>query len=574
MRWSQYYVPTLKEAPADAEVISHQLLIRAGMIRKLTSGVYNYLPLGLRAIRKVEQIVREEMDRSGAQEVLLPAVQPADLWIESGRWEHYGKELLRFKDRHDRDCCIGPTHEEVITDMIRGEVRSYRQLPFTMYQIQTKFRDEIRPRFGLMRGREFIMKDAYSFDCDDAGATLSYTTMYEAYRRVFSRLALRFRAVEADSGSIGGSFSHEFMVLANTGEDTIASCLSCEYAANVERAEVRAPESRNPATPPALRETPTPGRHSVEDVAAFLKLAPGDIVKTILLDVDGRPVAALVRGDHELNEIKVKNHLNAARARLASPEQVRAWSGAPVGFAGPVGLGVPVLADCALSAREGWVTGANKADAHFVNVSLSRDAGITEYADLRRIAPDDPCPRCGGAIETMRGIEVGHVFKLGLKYSKAMNATFLDANGREHCIVMGCYGIGVSRVVAACIEQNHDEAGIMFPPPIAPFEAVLMNLDGKSANVAAKAEDMYAFLRREGLDVLLDDRDERPGVKFKDADLIGAPMQLVLGAKGFAGGFVEAKNRRTGKKAELPLDGFAEAFRAWKKEVYAGWGME
>jgi prolyl-tRNA synthetase len=573
MRWSHYYIPTLKEAPADAEVISHQLLIRAGMIRKLTSGIYNYLPLGLRVIRKVERIVREEMDRSGAQEVLLPAVQPADLWIESGRWVHYGKELLRFKDRHDRDCCFGPTHEEVITDLIRGEVRSYRQLPFTMYQIQTKFRDEIRPRFGLMRGREFIMKDAYSFDRDDAGADTSYWTMYKAYERVFSRLALRFRAVEADSGSIGGSFSHEFMVLANTGEDTIVACTNCKYAANVERAEVGPPEQRDPTVPPAYTEVYTPDQHTVEEVAAFLNVAPRDIVKTILLDVDGKPVAVLVRGDHELNEIKIKNRLKAEEVRLANPEQVQAWSGAPVGFAGPVGLNMPVLADHALNAREGWVTGANKADAHFVNVSLARDAGITEYADLRSIQPGDPCPRCGGKIETMRGIEVGHVFKLGLKYSEALKATFLDENGKERFIVMGCYGIGVSRVAAACIEQNHDESGIMFPPPIAPFEVALALLDGKSEEVVAKADEIYAFLQTEGIDVLLDDRDERPGVKFKDADLIGAPMQLVLGAKGFARGIVEAKSRRSGQKTELPLDGFAEAFRVWKREVYAEWGV-
>ena len=593
MRWSQYYIPTLKEAPADAEVISHQLLTRAGLIRKLASGIYSYLPLGLRALRKVEAIVREEMDAAGAQEVLLPAVQPADLWIESGRWEHYGKELLRFKDRHDRDCCLGPTHEEVITDLIRGEVRSYRQLPITMYQIQTKFRDEIRPRFGLMRGHEFIMKDAYSFDRDDAGADLSYKVMYDAYARVFSRLALRFRAVEADSGSIGGSFSHEFVVLAGTGEDTTAACTACAYAANVERAEVGPPRDfqaekellvgKEQAQPPAYTEVFTPKQHTVAAVVGFLKAAglaveSQDLVKTIVLDVDGKPVAALVRGDHELNEIKIKNRLKAKEARLASPEQVRAWTGAPVGFAGPIGLNMPVLADYSLSAsvmpKDGWVTGANKSDAHFVGVSLARDAGVTEYADLRSILPGDPCPRCGAAVETMRGIEVGHVFKLGLKYSEALKATFLDENGKDRFMVMGCYGIGVSRVLAACIEQNHDEGGIMFPPPIAPFEVVLANLDGKSGECAAKAEEIYAFLRDvEGLDVLLDDRDERPGVKFKDADLIGAPMQLVIGGKGLARGIVEAKNRMNGQKTELPLAGFAEAFRAWKKEVYFTWNM-
>ena len=575
MRWSKYYIPTLKEAPADAEVISHQLLIRAGMIRKLTAGVYNYLPLGLRSIKKVEQIVREEMERAGAQEVLLPAVQPADLWIESGRWEHYGKELLRFKDRHDRDCCLGPTHEEVVTDLIRGEVRSYRQLPFTLYQIQTKFRDEIRPRFGLMRGREFIMKDAYSFDRDDAGADISYVGMYEAYKRVFSRLALRFRAVEADSGSIGGSFSHEFMVLANTGEDTIASCTACEYAANVERAEVRLPDVREDAAPPAaVEEVFTPAQHTVAEVAAFLNLSPERILKTILLEVDGKPLAALVRGDHELNEIKIKNYFHAENVRLATPEQVTAWTGAPVGYAGPVGLDVPVIADHALYAREGWVTGANKGDAHFVNVSLVRDLPGTKYADIRSIEPGDPCPRCGGKVETMRGIEVGHVFKLGLKYSEALKAMFLDENGKEQFIVMGCYGIGVSRVVAACIEQNHDDNGIIFPPPVAPFEIVLANLDTKTPEVCAKAEELYDFLQSLGIDVLLDDREERPGVKFKDADLIGAPLQLILGAKGFARGVVEAKNRRSNQKIELPLQGFAEAFLAWKAGVYNEWGMK
>ena len=592
MRWSQYYIPTLKEAPADAEVISHQLLTRAGLIRKLASGIYSYLPLGLRAIRKVERIVREEMDASGAQEVLLPAVQPSDLWVESGRWTHYGKELLRFKDRHDRDCCLGPTHEEAITDLIRGEVRSYRQLPFTMYQIQTKFRDEIRPRFGLMRGREFIMKDAYSFDCDDAGADLSYKTIFDAYERIFSRLGLCFRAVEADSGSIGGSFSHEFMVLAGTGEDSIAACTACKYAANMERAEVGLKRDSQaelglsvgskPPQPPAYTEIFTPKQHTVAEVVGFLKAAgiaveAQGLVKTILLDVDGKLVAALVRGDHELNEIKIKNRLSAKEVRLASPAQVRAWTGAPVGFAGPVGLNMPVLADHALSASlmpgEGWVTGANKADAHFVNVSLARDAGITEYADLRCIQPGDPCPRCGGTIETMRGIEVGHIFKLGLKYSEALKATVLDENGKERFIVMGCYGIGVSRVLAACIEQNHDESGIMFPPPVAPFEVMLANLDSKSEEAAAKAEGITVFLQAEGLDVLLDDRDERPGVKFKDADLIGAPMQLVVGAKSLARGIVEAKSRVSGRKIELPLDGFAEAFRVWRSEVYAEWNM-
>ena len=573
MRWSNYYIPTLKEAPADAEVVSHQLLVRAGMIRKLTAGIYSYLPLGLRAISKVANIVREEMNRAGAQEVLLPAVQPADLWVESGRWEHYGKELLRFKDRHDREYCMGPTHEEVITDLIRGEVRSYRQLPFTLYQIQTKFRDEIRPRFGLMRGREFIMKDAYSFDRDDEGADASYQAMYAAYRRIFSRLALRFRAVEADSGSIGGSFSHEFMVLASTGEDVVIACTACDYAANLERAEVRPSVAVDVAEPPATEEVFTPEQHTVEELSIFLDTAPEKIVKTILLDVDGKPLAALVRGDHELNEIKLKNHLNADSVRLATPEEVQAWTKAPVGFAGPRGLDMPVIADHALAASEGWVVGANKKDTHLLHFSLKRDAVVAAYADIRSIKAGEPCPRCSGPVEAMRGIEVGHVFKLGLKYSEALNAVFLDENGKERLIVMGCYGIGVTRVVAACIEQNHDEGGIVFPPPIAPFEVALLNLDIKSSEVCAKAEELHGLLEGMGHDVLLDDRDERPGVKFKDADLTGSPLQLVLGSKGFARGVVEAKDRRSGEKTELPLEGFAEAFASWKSKVYAAWNI-
>ena len=575
MLLSRYFVPTLKEAPADAEVISHKLLIRAGLIRRLTSGVYSYLPMGWRSINKVANIVREEMNRAGALELLLPTVQPADLWQESGRWDHYGKELLRFTDRHNRECCLGPTHEEVITDLVRRDVKSYRQLPLNLYQIQTKFRDEIRPRFGLMRGREFMMKDAYSFDRDDAGADKSYKAMYEAYRRIFQRLALRFRPVEADSGSIGGSFSHEFMVLASTGEDTIAACTACEYAANVERAVVRTLAQRDETPPPAMHTVATPGQHSVQDVAAFMKVTPKDIVKTILLCADDQPVAALVRGDREINEAKVKNLLNAATIAFATPEQVIAWTGAPVGFAGPVGLkGVRVIADQELSLREGWITGANTADAHHADVSLARDAAITEYADIRTIQEGDPCPKCSGVMEFPRGIEVGHVFKLGTKYSESLKATFLDENGKEQLMVMGCYGIGVTRVLAACLEQNNDEHGIIFPPPVAPFQVALLNLDSKDATVSAKAMEIHDALEASGLEVLMDDRDERPGVKFKDADLVGLPMQLVLGGKGLGRGVVEAKDRRTGEKTELPVEGFMEAFAAWKKQVYAGWNMQ
>ncbi len=574
MRLSRYFAPTLKEAPADAEVVSHKLLVRAGMIRRLTSGVYSYLPMGWRSLNKIAGIVRREMDRAGALELLLPTVQPADLWQESGRWEHYGKELLRFRDRNDRECCLGPTHEEVITDIVRREIKSYRQLPVNMYQIQTKFRDEIRPRFGLMRGREFIMKDAYSFDRDDAGAEKSYRAMFEAYKQVFIRLGLRFKPVEADSGSIGGSFSHEFMVLAQTGEDVIASCTDCDYAANVERAVVRGRGAKDATVPPAFSTAPTPGKHTVEEVAAFLGVPADGIVKTILLDVDGQPVAALVRGDRELNPVKVKNLMNANSAAFAAPEQVTAWTGAPVGFAGPVGLKVSrIIADSELELREGWVTGANAADAHYINVSLIRDAAITEYADIRMIAEGDPCPACGGRMEFPRGIEVGHVFKLGTKYSSAMRAVYLDENGKEQLIVMGCYGIGVSRILAACIEQNHDENGIMFPPPVAPFHVSLLNLDPRADEASARAQEIHDLLESSGLEVLLDDRDERPGVKFKDADLMGLPMQLIVGGKGLARGIVEAKDRRTGEKAELPVDGFAAAFAAWKDMVFAGWGL-
>jgi len=580
MRLSKSYVPTLKEVPAEAEVVSHRLLLRAGFIRKLTAGIYTYLPMGLKTLNKVADIVREEMDRAGAQEILMPMVQPGDLWRETGRWDFYGKELLRLRDRHDREYCLGPTHEEVVTDLVRGEVRSYRQLPLNLYQIQTKFRDEIRPRFGLMRGREFVMKDAYSFDRDEAGADASYRAMYDAYKAIFRRLGLEFRPVEADTGSIGGSFSHEFMVLADTGEDTIAVCQACDYAANLEKAEVVAPVDKcncGGDCGPAVA-IPTPGMHTVEEVCAYLEIEPDTLVKTLLFDVDGAPVAGLVRGDRELNEIKLKNHLGATEVKLATPEQVVAWTGAPVGFAGPVGLqgglkGVRIIADRELDFDCGWVVGANKADQHLKSVDLRRDAVIEAYTDLRNITAGDKCPRCGGAIDLRRGIEVGHVFKLGLKYSQAMNAVFLDENGKEQIMVMGCYGIGVSRIVASAIEQNHDADGIKFPPSIAPFEVALLSLGGKEPEVIEAADRLYAELVKQGIEVLYDDRDERPGSKFKDADLMGMPMQLVLGGKGLKNGIIEAKDRRTGEKRELKLASFAAEFADWRRSVRQGWGL-
>jgi len=579
MRLSKAYVPTLKEVPAEAEVVSHRLLLRAGFIRKLTAGIYTYLPLGLRAVNKVADICREEMDRAGAQDILMPTVQPGALWRETGRWEFSGRELLRFVDRHDRDYCLGPTHEEVVTDLVRGEVRSYRQLPLNLYQIQTKFRDEIRPRFGLMRGREFVMKDAYSFDRDEAGADTSYRAMYDAYCAIFRRLGLEFRPVEADTGSIGGNFSHEFMVLADTGEDTIATCQACDYAANLEKAEVVVPADKCDCGHdcPAFSPVSTPGVHTVPELCEFLAIEPDAVVKTLLFDVDGRPVAALVRGDRELNEIKLKNHLHAQDVKLASPEQVIAWTGAPVGFAGPVNLkvaGLRIVADRELDFDCGWVVGANAADAHLRNVDLRRDVTLDGYADLRNITEADRCPRCGGEIRLRRGIEVGHVFKLGLKYSKAMNAVFLDENGKEQVMVMGCYGIGVSRIVASAIEQNHDADGIKFPPSIAPYEVSLLSLGGKEPEVVEAADRLYAELRKQGVEVLYDDRDERPGVKFKDADLMGMPMQLVLGGKGLKAGIIEAKDRRTGEKRELKLDGFAAEFASWRRAVRQGWGLD
>lgn len=579
MRLSRFYIPTLKEDPSEAEVVSHKLLMRAGMIRKLTSGIYNYLPLGLKSVNKVANIVREEMNRAGALEVLMPMVQPGDLWQETGRWDYYGKELLRVKDRHGRDYCLGPTHEEVITDLVRGEVKSYKQLPLNLYQIQTKFRDEIRPRFGLMRGREFIMKDAYSFDKDEAGAEESYANMFEAYKKAFSRIGLNFRPVQADSGAIGGDFSHEFHVLADTGEDTIAVCKDekCGYAANLEKAKVAAPagESMLNAECPAIEEVATPGKHTVEEVCEFLGVSQDKLVKTLLFTVDGEPVAALVRGDRELNDVKLRNLVGGNEIEMATEEQVKEWTGAPVGFAGPVGINVErIFADHELLAATDWIAGANKGDTHIKHLSLGRDCKIEQFADLRVITEADPCPDCGAAIEFTKGIEVGHVFKLGSKYSKSMEATFLDENGKTQPMVMGCYGIGVSRIVASAIEQNNDENGAIFPPTIAPFELCVISLGGKDAAVNEKAEELYNELMEMGIDAAYDDRKERPGVKFADADLIGYPMQLVIGGKGLKNGIVEAKNRKTGEKIELPLEGFTEAFKTWRAEIWQSWGLK
>ncbi len=558
MLYSRYFIPTIKETPSDAEVVSHQLMLRAGMIRKLASGIYNYLPLGLRSIRKFENIVREEMDRSGAIEMLMPSVQPAELWQESGRWAFYGKELLRFKDRKDAEFCMGPTHEEVITDMVRREIKSYRQMPINFYQIQGKFRDEIRPRFGLMRGREFIMKDAYSFDVDSSAADLSYTKMFDAYMRIFERCGLNFRAVEADTGSIGGSSSHEFMVLADSGEDAIVSCDACRYAANVEKAESPLFTAGYDSNNEPLQKVSTPDMKTIADVAAFLNVAADQTVKTLVYASDsGELVMALLRGDHELNELKLKNHLGWDEIQMATEEQIFACTGSPVGFLGPIGLvmDIPVIADNVVQGMSSVVLGANEKDVHCINARRGRDFEVTRFADIRTVEAGDACPRCAsGKLEMWRGIEVGHVFKLGTKYSKALNATYLDANGKEQVIFMGCYGIGIGRTVAAAIEQNHDEHGIIFPLPIAPFHCSVVAVNTKDAAVMSAAEEIYSHLGKSGVEVLFDDRDERPGVKFKDNDLIGIPLRIVVGSKGLAEGKVEMKIRATGEVLSLPLD--------------------
>lgn len=567
MRYSQYFIPTVKETPSDAEVVSHQLMLRAGMIRKLAAGIYSYLPLGLRSIRKVETIVREEMNRADAIELLMPSVQPAELWQESKRWEQYGKELLRFKDRKDAEFCLGPTHEEVVTDIVRREVKSYRQLPLNLYQIQNKFRDEIRPRFGLMRGREFIMKDAYSFDVDSAAADLSYEKMYQAYRRIFQRCGLNFRAVEADTGSIGGSSSHEFMVLADSGEDAIVSCSACEYAANVEKAEAR-PLAAEHAEPRQLERVETPAKRSVEEVTAFLGIPASTLIKTLLLVADGEPVAALVRGDHDLNEIKLKHLLGCEELSMAEESLVHQVTGAPVGFAGPVGLSIKIVADLAVQGMRNFVAGANAADVHLKNVNLGRDFTPSVFADIRNVVHGDQCPRCSsGHLEMWRGIEVGHVFKLGTKYSDALKATYLDSDGKERIVFMGCYGIGIGRTVAACVEQNYDDQGIIFPIPIAPFHCVVSAVNVKDAEVMAAAEELYRSLSEAGVEVLFDDRDERPGIKFKDADLIGIPLRIVVGAKNLAEGKVELKIRKGGEVQLMPLAEAVGRVQALVKEA-------
>jgi prolyl-tRNA synthetase len=569
-RYSQFFIPTVKEIPAEAEIVSHQLMLRAGMIRKLTVGIYTYLPYGLLAIKNTETIVREEMDRAGAIELLLPGVQPGDLWMESGRWDYYGPELLRFKDRHKRESCLGPTHEEVITDLARREIHSYKQLPVNLYQIQTKFRDEIRPRFGIMRAREFIMKDAYSFDMDEEGSNLSYEKMYAAYEAIFTRCGLKFRAVEADTGPIGGSFSHEFMVLSNSGEDDIVSCQNCKYASNLEKAEVnvREPDANNIEREEDLKIVDTPEMRTIEEVTKFLSIGPEKVVKTLIYQTEDGPIAALVRGDHDLNETKLRNVVNVQELAMADPETVFDVTGAAMGFAGPIGLKIRIIADFAIKEMKNMVMGANEKDKHVLNVNEGRDFQVEQYADLRMITSSDPCPRCEGKLVFGKGIEVGQVFKLGTKYSTALKANFLDTNGQETPIIMGCYGIGIGRVVAAIIEQNHDENGIVFPISISPFEVIILPLEIHEASVRKVAENLYQHLINLGLRVFLDDRDERPGFKLKDADLLGIPVRATISLRTLKSDSIEIKLRSKPDLRLLSIEKTPQAIKEVVQSLY------
>jgi prolyl-tRNA synthetase len=564
MRARQFFISTLKEAPADAEVVSHSLMLRAGMIKKLAAGIYTYMPMGLRSIRKIEQIIREEMNRAGAVELLMPVVQPAELWMESGRWQKMGPELLRLKDRHERDFIVQPTSEEVIVDIAREELKSYKQLPANFYHIQTKFRDERRPRFGVMRGREFTMKDAYSFDKDEAGAMASYRRMYDAYTRIFERMGLIFRAVAADTGNIGGKASHEFQVIADTGEDAIAYCPTSDYAANIEMAEALPLLAGRDAPAEALTKTPTPGKEKCEDVAALLGLPLARTVKSIVLAVDrpdeaGSPGPAeiwlvLIRGDHELNEVKVgKVEGLKGGFRFASEAEILDTFGCKPGYLGPIGTRKPVrlVADRTVANMSDFVSGANEQDFHYTGVNWGRDLPEPDVADVRNVVAGDPSPDGKGVLAIQRGIEVGHVFA-GLPYPETMNVNFIDENGRPARMLMGCYGIGVTRLLGAAIEQNHDDKGIIWPDPIAPFSIVLTPVGyGKSEQVRQVADQLYAELQAAGIDVLLDDRDERPGVKFADMELVGIPHHVVIGERSLAAGKLEYKSRKDGEKAEV-----------------------
>ena len=549
MKLVNTFIPTLKEVPAEAEIASHQLMLRAGLMRKLASGLYTYLPIGWKLVRKVEQIVREEMDRAGALELIMPQLHPIELWEQSGRAKVMGKEMMRLNDRNERTFVLGPTHEEIITSLVANEIRSYKQLPKNFYQIATKFRDEIRPRFGVMRSREFIMKDAYSFDINDAAAEKSYKAMYEAYYRIFKRCGIETVPVEADTGAIGGSFSHEFMVPAKVGEEQMVVCRECGYSANLEKAESLAIKSDGEykgSPDESFKEVATPGKKSIEAVSGFLGIRPQDLIKTLIYEADGKPVAALLRGDHEVNEVKLKHALNVQELALATPEFIFKVTGAPVGFSGPIGLkDIQLVADLTVMEMSFAATGANKKDTHYVNIKPGKDFVPDKSADIRSAKQGDACPKCGKPVEMSWGIEVGHCFKLGTKYSKAFNATYLDENGKEQIMVMGCYGIGVTRTAAAVIEVNNDKDGIIFPYSVAPYHISLLNLNPTVAPMYEYSSELYTQLQAEGFDVLYDDRDERPGVKFKDADLMGMPIRVTIGERNYNQGMVEITVRKT-----------------------------
>jgi prolyl-tRNA synthetase len=571
MLLSKYLLPTLKEIPREVEVPSHQLMIRSGIMRQLASGIYEWLPLGLRVLYKVENIVREEMNSIGAQEVSLPAMQPRELWEESGRWDFYGKELIRLKDRNKRDFCLGPTHEEVITDLVRREVRSYKELPLLLYQFQTKFRDEIRPRFGVIRAREFYMKDAYSFDATDKNAVTSYNNVFETYSRIFQRCGLKFRSVEAQTGAIGGAFSHEFMVIADTGEEIIVSC-KCGYAANLEKAECVPPAkiSGKGSGLKKLEEVETKNMKTVEEAGKFLKEKPDKFIKTLVYKTNGEPVIVMIRGDHEVNESKVKSYLGVNEIFLADEKTIEEVTGAPLGFAGPVGLKVKckLLADYSVEGIVNGVTGANRKDYHLKNVNINRDYSVDKILDLRKAKEGDACPKCGKTLKFSRGIEVGHTFKLGTKYSKTLRATFLDKDGKEKYFVMGCYGIGVSRIVAAAIEQSHDQNGIIWPLPIAPFQVLILPVNYEHEKIRAISNKIYKQLENGGYEILMDDRDERAGVKFKDADLIGIPIRVTVGEKTLAQNIVEVKLRGEKEVRKVEPDQVQKLIDQLSKELY------
>jgi len=573
MKVSQMLLPTLREVPAEAEIVSHQLLLRAGLIRKSASGIYTYLPLGLRVLHKIMNIVREEMDRFGGYEILLPIVQPAELWKESNRWAVYGEEMFRLKDRHDRDFCLGPTHEEIITEVIKGDVNSYKQLPMLLYQIQNKYRDEKRPRFGLMRGREFIMKDLYSFDKDFEGLQESYHKMYKAYCNVFKRCGLKFRIVEADSGAIGGNTSHEFVVLASSGEAGVVYCNDCDYASNIESAEA-IPETLTGETAFNKELVDTPNLRSVKEVAGFLKLNPKHFIKSLFYQADDEEVLVLIRGDREVNEIKLQNYLGCLELQMLDAEKVASICQADVGFVGPIGIDIKTIADKEVPLITNAVVGANKNDCHYKNVHPERDFKIDAVVDLRLVGEGEPCPKCSGRLESARGIEAGQIFQLGTKYSDALNATYTDESGKEQLIVMGCYGIGVSRTLQAAIEQNHDADGIIWPITIAPAQVVIIPVSTKDEGQVSAANEIYEFCKEAGIEVILDDRDERAGVKFKDADLLGYPIRLTVGKKTVNEGTVDIRLRHSGEEQAVAKGEAIAAIEKLIKNLLQGQGPE